>query len=44
MDKFWNFMYFCAGGIFTTFIVKYVCQVLIVKYGGKNCMKDDEDE
>ena len=40
MDKFWNFMYFCAGGTFTTFIVKYICQVLIVKYGGEI---DEED-
>ena len=43
MDKFWNFMYFCAGGIFTTFIVKYVCQVLIVKYGGEKTREDDNN-
>lgn len=44
MDKFWNFMYFVAGGFFTTFIVKYVCQVLIVKYGGKRQDEDDEED
>ena len=44
MDKFWNFMYFVAGGSFTVLIVKYVCQVLVVKYGGERQDKDDRED
>ena len=43
MEQFWDFMYFAAGGIFTVFIVKYVCQVLIVKYGGEQRNRDDKE-
>lgn len=43
MEKFWDFMYFAVTGIFVVFITKYICQVLVVKYGGER-RKDDDKE
>lgn len=44
MEQFWHFMYFLAGGIFTTFMTKYICAAIIaIKTGKKPKLEDDEE-
>lgn len=44
MEQFWHFLYFLVGMVCTVFIVKYITQFLIVKYGGKTEEEKEEEK